>query len=70
MDGQIQARLWKDPDARDVAGDDHPSGAMTIGLRVRVGLRSAALAGMVMSIGVLTYDGGTTTHTTVSAMGV
>lgn len=67
MDPETQARLWKDPQARDGAGDDHPSGALTIGSRVLVGIRSAALAGMALGIGVLTYDDGTITgHPTVS----
>jgi hypothetical protein len=69
MDGQEQARLWKDPDARDAAGDDHPAGALNLGSRVLVGLRSAALAGMAAGIGVLSLEGGTTTHPTVSAIG-
>lgn len=68
MDEQEQARLWKDPDARDAAGDDHPAGALNLGSRLLGGLRSAVLVGVAIGVGILSDDGGTTGHPTVSAL--
>lgn len=47
MTGEERARQWKDPDGREGAPDDHPSGRMRLQATVHNGIRSALLAGLV-----------------------